>query len=54
MINAIVAIIAVATAVVVLAWVVRPSFRSYIEKPNYIMLEDAEILQETEMRQDEL
>jgi hypothetical protein len=51
MIDAIVAIITLATAGVVLFWIVRPSVRSWIEKPKYTMLEDAEKLQETEIRQ---
>ena len=54
MINAIVAFITIATAVVVLAWVVRPSFRSHIEKPKYTMLQTADSFQETEIRQDDL
>ena len=54
MINAIVAVITLATAGVVLFWIVRPSVRGWMEKPKYTMLENAEKLQETETGRQEL
>jgi len=53
MINAIVAVITLATAGVVLFWIVRPSFRSWIEKPKYTMLETEDRLQETKTERHE-
>lgn len=40
MINIIVAIVTVIAAGFLLLWIVRPSFRKWVEQPKYTMLEN--------------
>lgn len=50
MINIIVGIVTVIAAGFLLVWILRPSFRKWVEQPKYTMLENDERFKRTEER----
>jgi membrane protein implicated in regulation of membrane protease activity len=50
MINIIVAIVTVIAAAFLLLWILRPSFRKWVEQPKYTMLENDRRFDEQEKR----
>ena len=48
MINIIVAIVTAIAAGFLLLWILRPSFRSWVEQPKYTMLENDQRFKEAE------
>ncbi len=48
MINIIVAIVTIIAAGFLLLWILRPSFRKWVEQPKYTMLENDQRFKEAE------
>lgn len=52
MINVIVAIVTLIAAGFLLLWILRPSFRKWVEQPKYTMLENNQRFRDAEQRSD--
>jgi len=50
MINIIVAIVTLIAAGFLLLWILRPSFRTWVERPKYVMLESDQRFRDAEKR----
>jgi hypothetical protein len=53
MINIIVAIVTVIAAGLLLLWILRPSFRKWVEQPKYTMLKNDQRFRDAEHRSDQ-
>jgi hypothetical protein len=53
MINIIVAIVTLIAAGFLLLWILRPSFRTWVERPKYTMLESDQRFRDAEKQKNE-